>query len=476
MSTIDTAVMRVAPPVPRGESRALLAGLSLCVLLSSLGTSIANVALPTLATAFEASFTHVQWVVLAYLLAITGLVVVAGRLGDAFGRRGMLVVGIGLFMVGSTLAGIAPTLWVLVAARAVQGAGAALMLALAMAAVPDAVPKERTGLAMGLLGTMSAVGTALGPVLGGLLIGSLGWRAVFLVNIPFGIVALWLAWCFLPRARVYAGNANGFDAMGMLALIATLSALAIVITPGPDGMGWLQLVAALVAILGLAVFLRIEATVAVPLVRLGLLREPVAGKGMVMNLLAAAVVMTTLIVGPFHLAGALGLSVVETGVAMSCGPIVAALAGVPAGRAVDRLGDRHGALVGLTAMLIGCALLAAAPLRFGVAGYVVPLMVLTAGYALFQAGNNTAVMGGSLPGERGLVSGLLNLSRNLGLVIGASAMGTVFTLATATAAASGTGPTTSIAIGTTLAFAVASVLVALALAIGVWFTPAAASR
>src|SRR4051794_35482113 len=162
------------------------------MLLSSLGTSIANVGLPTLAQAFAASFQQVQWVVLAYLLAITTLVVSVGRLGDVAGRRRLLLGGIAVFTAASALCGAAPTLGVLIAARAAQGLGAAVIMALTLAFVGETVPKARTGSAMGLLGTTSAIGTALGPSLGGILISGFGWRAMFLVNVPLGLLALLL--------------------------------------------------------------------------------------------------------------------------------------------------------------------------------------------------------------------------------------------------------------------------------------------
>jgi MFS family permease len=178
-----------APPV-----RLALISLSLSMLLSSLGTSIANVGLPTLAQAFNASFQQVQWIVLAYLLAITTLIVSVGRLGDVIGRRRLMLGGITLFTLASGLCGVAPSLWLLIAARVVQGLGAAIMMVLTMAMVGEAVPKEKTGSAMGLLGTMSAVGTALGPTLGGVLIAWFGWPALFLINLPLGILTLVLAY------------------------------------------------------------------------------------------------------------------------------------------------------------------------------------------------------------------------------------------------------------------------------------------
>jgi MFS family permease len=176
------------------------------MLLSSLGTSIANVGLPALAQAFNASFEQVQWIVIAYLLAITTLVVSVGRLGDIMGRRRLLLAGIFLFTVASVLCGMAPTLWLLIAARAVQGLGAAVMMALTMAFVGETVPKAKTGSAMGLLGTMSAVGTALGPSLGGVLIAWLGWRAIFLINAPLGILALYWVYRHLPADRRAGGG------------------------------------------------------------------------------------------------------------------------------------------------------------------------------------------------------------------------------------------------------------------------------
>ena len=172
--------------------RWILAGLSLSMLLSSIGTSIANVSLPTLAQAFDASFQQVQWVVIAYLVTITTGIVSVGRLGDMTGRRRLLLVGVFLFTVASVLCGVAPTLWLLIAARAAQGLGAAIMMALTMAFVGETVPKSQVGSAMGLLGTMSAIGTALGPSLGGMLIAGFGWW----MDWPLGlsvVVALGLA-------------------------------------------------------------------------------------------------------------------------------------------------------------------------------------------------------------------------------------------------------------------------------------------
>ncbi|MDB5898228.1 MAG: transporter [Ramlibacter sp.] len=384
-----------------------LAGLALCMLLPSLGTSIANVALPTLAEAFGVSLRQVQWIVIAYLLANTALIVGVGRLGDLLGKRRLLLAGIALFVLASLLCALAPSLWLLVAARALQGVAAALMMALSMALVVSAAPKGKAGSAMALLGTMSAIGTALGPSLGGALLASLGWPAIFLVNLPLGALTLLLAWRSLPPDAPGQGAARARSLLGL------------------DNV-----------------------------------RDPVLRSGLAMSCLVSTVLMATLVVGPFYLTGALGLDIALAGMLMSVGPIVAAIAGTPAGRLVDRLGARRTTAAGLVAIAAGCLALALLPGAFGLAGYLGPIVVITAGYSLFQAANNTAVLADAPADRRGVISGLLNLSRNLGLIAGASAMAALF-------AAGG--------LRSTFAVALCLILVALALALAQRVPPAPAT-
>lgn len=379
-------------------TRAVLAGPALSMLLSSLGTSIANVALPAVAAAFGATFGAVRWIVLAYLLATTGSAVAAGRLGDRFGRRRMLLVGLGVFTASSVASGVAPTLAALVAARALQGIGAALMMSLSVAAMREMVAEERTGSAMGLLGSTSAIGTALGPALGGLLIDLFGWRSIFLVNVPLGLLAL-----ALVRPGVTRDQQSTASPRPVLASSRGLMA------------------------------------------------------GLVASFLVATVLMATLVVGPFYLANTLRLDAALAGAVMAIGPLVAAGTGVPAGRLVDRLGARRGTLAGLGTIAAGSTVLALAPEALGVLGYLAPTAVVTGGYALFQTANNTAVMGAAGPEQGGVASGLLNLSRNLGLIAGAALMSEVFSLgvgssdvASASAAATAAGARLTFGVATAL--------------------------
>jgi MFS family permease len=402
-----------ATPVPVG----VLVSLSLAMLLSSLSTSIANVALPALVQAFTAPFQAVQWVVIAYLMTITVVIVGVGRLGDIAGRRRLLLIGLALFTLASMACGLATGLGPLIAARVLQGLGAAVMMALSLALVNEVVPKGRAGRTMGLLGTLSAVGTAMGPTLGGWLIGVWGWQAIFWVQVPLSLVALAMAFRHLPAdAPSAAPKATRTGHAG-----AVLQAL----------------------------------------------RQPLMAAGFATSALATTVVMATLVVGPFYLGGAFGLDAARMGLVMSVGPAVAALAAAPAGRLVDRLGAQRVNVGGLFLMGLGSAVLSPAAALWGVVGYAGALALITAGYATVQTANNTAVMAQARADQRGLVSGLLQLSRNLGLITGASVMGALFQFG-ASAALGRAADATALAAGLRLTFLLAAALVALAAVLSLW--------
>lgn len=413
--------MEQVKSVPSGTTQTgITVTLALAMGLASLGTSIANIALPALAEAFAAPFSQMQAVVVAYLAALTVSVVIAGRLGDRFGLKSMLVTGLALFAVASLLCAVAPTLWLLTAARAVQGIGAAFLMTLAMALTRQSADEARVGRAMGLLGTVSALGTALGPSLGGLLIPLAGWRGVFWVQVPLAALALILAVSMLP------GDAGKGKTMS----------------------------ASLRSVMNRAL---------VP--------------NLLVNILVAAVMMTTLVVGPFYLGIGLGLTATQVGFVMAVGPVISIFSGVPSGRLVDGWGSGRVLAIGLVLLTAGTLLLALLPTMIGVVGYVLSIVVLTPGYQLFQAANNTAALADVAKDRRGTVSGLLGLSRNIGLIAGASAMGAVFAFGVGTEDFTHATPS-AIAAGMRVTFllACAMMIVAIAVTLGRWDTRAGSGR
>lgn len=394
-------------PSSRRTQTGITVTLALSMLLASLGTSIANITLPELAAAFPAPFAQVQAVVVAYLAALTLSVVSAGRLADRYGAKNILLAGLALFASASLFCALAPDLWLLIAARALQGIGAAFLMTLAMTLMRQTASAARIGRAMGLLGTVSALGTALGPTLGGLLIPLAGWRAVFWVLVPLAVLALVLALSLLPNGsqRKSAQTSRLWSVMNRELL-----------------------------------------------------------PNLLINLLVAAVMMTTLVVGPFYLGAALGLTATQVGLVMSVGPLISIVSGVPSGHLVDAWGSRRVLVMGLLLLAAGSGLLALLPNAIGIAGYVLAIIVLTPGYQLFQAANNTAALAQTPSQQQGTVSGLLGLSRNLGLIVGASAMGAVFAAAVGTDAFA-LAPASAIAAGMRQTFLLAGMLMLAALAI-----------
>lgn len=348
--------------------------LGLSILLASLGTSIVNIALPTLAEVFLLPFIQVQAVVIGYLISLTITVVIAGRLGDRYGCKSMLIVGLVIFSLASLLCSVAPSLRILVAARSFQGIGAAFLMTLAMALTRQTVSKSQVGRAMGMLGTISALGTALGPVLGGFLIALSGWQSIFGLQFILASIAIILAWVLLPNDCIRKQ-------------IPTLSSWQ------PD-----QNI--------------------VP--------------NLLVNLLVATVMMSTLVIGPFYLSLGLSLDQIQVGLIMGIGPVVAILSGIPSGRLVDCWGSRYIVTIGLIFLIIGSFMLAIVPKLMGLSGYILPIIILTSGYQLFQAANNTMTLADVPKARQGVVSGLLSLSRNMGLIIGASVMGAIFSFGVGT--------------------------------------------
>jgi MFS family permease len=362
---------RIAPAWPA------LAALAAATLLASLGISIASVALPTLARAFSVSISEVQWVVLAYLLSVTVMVVVGGRLSDLYGQRRVLLGGLIVFALSSVLCAASTTLPVLVAGRLLQGVGGAVLIVVPMSMAREITGRERMGSAMGLLGSMSAIGTALGPSAGGMLIAAWGWQSTFLaLAVLAGPVALASLFALPQTHGTRAANA-GAPRTAFLSRIANRR----------------------------------------------------LASGLAMNVLVAVVMISTLSIGPFFLTFALKLDVAAVGMILAVGPIMSAASGVPAGRATDRFTAPTVILAGLAITVFGLVALASLPRLFGIAGYVIALCMLTPGFQLFLAANNTEVMTNAPDDTKGTISGLLSLSRNLGFMLGASVMSAVFSSA-----------------------------------------------
>ena len=406
--------------------RLAIIALSGAVLLASMAVSITAIALPALSRAMDAPVAAVQWVVLIYLLSVTITIVLAGRCADLFGHRFILLTGLTIFTGSSLLCAIAPNLTTLIIARAIQGIGGAVLMALPVSILRGLVSGERTGSAMGLLASMSAIGTALGPALGGLLIAGFGWRSAFILLTVCGFILLALAIRAIPASAQTQKARHGLDLSGAFLLAVVLLLYALMASGQQNTIGLGLSITIPAALVALVFFIMVEVRSPSPLVPLPVLRNPAISASLLTNWLISSVMMAMLVIGPLFLSFGLRLGEAQTGLVVAVGPVVAALAGVPAGRLTDRFGTKRILTTGLGAMSIALISMAYLPVHIGITGYIVSLIMLTPCFQLFLAGNNTAIMNAAPEDQRGIISGLMGLSRNLGFMTGASVMATIF--------------------------------------------------
>jgi len=413
----------------RHSSKATIFSLALALLIASLGVSITNVALPTLAHKFDATISSVSWVVIAYLMSVTSFIIGAGVLGDIFGRKLLLLLGLGIFLCASLMCALSVDLWMLVGARLIQGVGAAFILSQAIAFASSAVPRARIGSVMGLMSSTAAIGTALGPAAGGMLLHSFGWQSIFWLMFPMASISFLLCAKFISSdVLISSRTAKQYDFAGTLLLGLCCLLYALSMTGGNSMVTTSGITLFLSSIVVLMLFLRSQRKQLFPLIDLGFFKNKMRNVTLLSNFLVDAVAMSTLVVGPYYMTYAMGLSAIQVGTLMSVGPLVAACSGYPSGKLVDLIGVKRVMLLGLSQMAIGALCFAYLPVLFGVFGYIAALIVLTPGRQLFLASNQTYVMNSVSEKEKGLASGVLNLAKNLGLMTGASMMAGLFAL------------------------------------------------
>ncbi|MCW2946415.1 MAG: transporter [Actinoallomurus sp.] len=392
---------------------------SVCVgaFMGQLDASIVTLAFPALEREFHASLAAVQWVSLGYLLALVGLLAGAGRLADVAGRKLVYLYGFVVFTVASAACGLAPSLGLLVVFRAVQAAGAAMLQANSVALVVTSVPRARMRVALGMQAAAQALGLALGPTAGGLLVGSAGWRWVFWVNVPVGCAAIVVGRYLLPRTRERAG-AGAFDWAGLLLLAAASTALLVAIS-GASGLGlpvWSVIALVVAAVAAMAGFWMRERRASSPLVDLSLLRAPVVSVGLLGALCGYLVLFGPLALIPQVLTSR-GIGETHAGLILTALPGGFALAALAADRVLpSRLGNRGRCLAGGAIAALAAGVLGLTPLDSAVS--VILLGVLGIGLGLFIPANNTAIMAAVPRRVSATAGGMVNMTRGAGTALG----------------------------------------------------------
>jgi EmrB/QacA subfamily drug resistance transporter len=392
--------------------------------LGQLDASIAGLVLPTLEATFDAPVSNVAWVSIAYLVTLAAFVVPFGRLADLAGRKLLYTSGFVVFIIGSTLCGFAPNLGWLIAFRVVQAIGAAMLQANSVAIITAAVVRRRLGRAIGIQGAAQAIGLSVGPSVGGFLIDALGWRWVFFIAVPFGVLGTLLAWLVLPRTvPALARDKERFDWTGAL-LLGPSVVLALLALTFANDWGWtspLFIGVSIGAAVCLGLFVAAERRAASPLVDLSLFRSRLFTTGILAGLLSYSVLFGSLFLIPFFLERSLGRTAAEAGLLLTPIPLALGVMAPLSGLITDRFGSRLPTAIGM--LLTAGALLALSAVATDMASMLTLLGVVGIGLGLFTPPNNSAIMGSAPSNRLGVAGGILNMTRSLGTSLGVALTG-----------------------------------------------------
>jgi len=414
----------------RGNPWVVLIVMSLGFFMTLLDLTIVNIAIPDMMTRLHASLDGVLWVINAYALVLAVLLITAGRLGDLFGQRRMFIVGVVMFTVASAACGFSPTVGWLIAFRAAQGVGAALLLPQTLAILTTVFPPERRGAAFGIWGAVAGVATIAGPTLGGLLVSAFDWRYIFFINVPIGALVIAMGFVLIPDIRV--GARHRLDVPGVLLATAGLLAICYGLVEGQKyNWGHITSFISIPVVLGagvvlIAVFMLVQARTQdrEPLVPFALFRDR---NFSLMNWVSGVLSVGMMgIFLPFtiYLQSALGFSALKAGLAMAPASFVSMFVAPAAGRMTDRIGGKYILLSGLMLFAVGFGLTAAiATPHSSWQDFVPTLAVAGVGIGCTFAPMTTIAMRNVESRVAGAASGMINTVRQVGAVIGTAAVG-----------------------------------------------------
>jgi len=432
-STGDAAPSTAVASTPTASRKwAILLAVGVGTFMGALDGSIVNTILPIVRQEFNAGITTIEWVVTIYLLTVGGLLLTFGRLGDLRGNKPVYLSGFGLFIVGSMLCGRASSTGWLIGARTLQALGAAMLAANSPAILTKGFPAQERGRALGIQSMMTYLGLTIGPSLGGWLAASLGWRSVFYVNVPVGVVAMALGAVFIPREPPSEARER-FDLAGAASFSLGLIVLLFALSVGP-GWGWgstnvLLLFAGSAVLLG--VFLLVERRTASPMVDLTLFRRRTFSVATISAVLNYVALFGVVFLMPFYLIQGRGLSPAHAGLVMTAYPAVMALAAPLSGALSDRIGSRLLSSLGMGLMGVGLILLAGLRPETAFLQLSFSLGVVGLGTGIFISPNSSALMGSAPRHRQGIAAGILATARSTGMVIGVGVAGAIFASLTA---------------------------------------------
>ena len=414
----------------------ILSAVMLGSFMGPLDGSIVNTVLPDITGYFHSDIAIAQWVPTVYLLTISCLILLYGRLGDMVGYKRIFLYGLTAFTVASILCGSSQSIWMLIAFRAIQGLAAGMTMAVGISIVTAAFPPAERGKALGIYAISIAVGLGLGPTLGGLIAEYASWRYVFFINVPIGIAALLWGARIIPRGETHPGQS--LDWAGAFTAFIFLTTLLLYANRGEDW-GWASpvlLTLLAVAVMFAVLFFWIEKKSAQPMLNLALFRSHRFSFASLSALLNFIALYCLVFLTPFYLVYALHYSILKVGLVMAASPLATLFIAPLSGALSDRFGTRVFAVCGMAISALGLYLLSGLTTSSGAWDVIWRLCVAGVGMGIFQSPNNSAIMGSVPPWHRGIAGGILAAMRTVGMVLGIAIAGAVlYNLAPITASA-----------------------------------------
>jgi EmrB/QacA subfamily drug resistance transporter len=405
----------------------VMTAVGLATFLETIDSSAVSLGLPTLVKVFATDFALVQWVMLAFVLTQATLMLVMGRLGDTFGKKPIFLSGLVIAAVGATLCGFAPTLEWLIALRVLQAVGVAMAMALSFGIVAEAFPPSERGMALGTIGSIVSLGTVIGPVVGGLILGALSWRWLFFLNLPFAILSLPIGLRTIPHLR--QGSGGRFDYVGSFIFFISLLAFLVATTFGQRiGFGEPRILLLLgLAVLFLLLFVYVERRAVAPVVDLKLFANLQFSINMIQRYLSFIIFVSVSLLLPFYLQNMLGHTPRAAGLLLTAIPIAFGGIAPIAGSLSDRLGSLPVTAIGLLLLFLGALSVSTLNEQSSTLGYILHVLPFGLGMGIFQSPNNSVIMS-LVPKDRlGMASSLLSVVRTLGRSSGIAILGALWT-------------------------------------------------
>jgi EmrB/QacA subfamily drug resistance transporter len=397
--------------------------------MATLDTSIVNISLPKISLSFHVPLSGmVEWVIIAYLVVIAGLLLTLGRLLDMVGQKLLWVLGLFIFTLSSALCGVAPTLLLLVIFRTLQGVGGAMIMAISPAMISRAFPASERGRALGLLALVVAAGTSAGPTVGGIITDTFTWRWIFYINVPIGIIGIIAAWRLLTEPMHLRWGRQQFDPIGAILLSVSVTCLMLGLSFGQEvGWGSRTIIGLFMAAMVGSAFIINERRVSQPIVDFSLFRNRLFNAAIASSFLCFLSLFAVMFLMPFYLEELLALPAHQAGLLMTAVPLTIAVVAPFSGWLSDRFGSRLFSSVGLAIVCLGLWFLSRLTSQVTFFDIIWPLVVTGFGQALFQPPNNNAILSSVPPQRLGIASGFLSTVRVLGQSSSVALSGAIFT-------------------------------------------------